>query len=78
MTKADNLSSALYQLSDFQKFLMEQIATLSKEEQTSRISRINTSIVQNIDELKHSILKCSSARPTVSAPLRQKVALLRA
>lgn len=68
MSRADNLTSTLTHLSDFQKFLMEQISSLNSTSAQSKSSLIAKSIAKNFDELKESLVKCSrlKVRPDIS------------
>ncbi len=57
--RADNLDSTLLHLTDFQKFLIEQIANLDKNQSNSNSNLIAKSIARNFDHLKESLAKCS-------------------
>jgi hypothetical protein len=57
--RADNLDATLLHLTDFQKFLIEQIANLDKNQPNSNSNLIAKSIARNFDHLKESLVKCS-------------------
>jgi len=58
-SKTDNICATLSHLSDFQKFLLEQIANMDKNQPSSNSSLIAKSIARNFDHLKESLVKCS-------------------
>jgi hypothetical protein len=61
MTRADNLNSTLTHLSEFQKFLMEQITNLNQPAKVTASSAIANNISKNFDSLRESLVKCSRA-----------------
>lgn len=81
MSRADNLTSTLTHLSDFQKFLMEQISSLNNASVQNKSSLIARSIAKNFDDLKESLVKCSrlQARPDISLvnSLKEQISSLR-
>lgn len=52
LSRADNLTSTLTHLSDFQKFLMEQISSLNQAPLGTKSTLIAKSIAKNFDSLK--------------------------
>jgi chromosome segregation ATPase len=61
MGRADDLSATLTQLSDFQRFLMAQIASLN-DPQSTPAQALKKSIAKNIDVLRESLVQCSRMR----------------
>lgn len=59
LSRADNLTSTLSHLSDFQRFLMEQISSLNHNSSGVKSTLIAKSIAKNFDDLKESLVKCS-------------------
>lgn len=59
LSRADNLTTTFGQLSDFQRFLMEQISSLNQGQPNSNSNIIAKSIAKNFDHLKESLVKCS-------------------
>lgn len=76
MGRADDLSATLTQLSDFQRFLMAQIASLN-DPQSTPAQALKNSIAKNIDVLRESLVQCSRLRERNDPGTAEKVAELR-
>ena len=62
LERAENLTSALSHLSDFQRFLMEQIDHLeTPDKKGPQRNPLARSIAKNFDNLRTSLVRCSQA-----------------
>ena len=61
MSKADNLTSTMSHLTQFQQFLMQQINTLNQPDQPNQqtaAASLQSSITKNFDTLRESLVHC--------------------
>ena len=76
LERTDSLTSALSHLSDFQRFLMEQIDTLQiSSAPTATRNPLARSIAKNFDNLRTSLVRCSKVQ---TVPVRRESSKVKA